>query len=51
MVPKIMLTKRKTAGIRVPEHAICMEIVKELGNPIISTSAADLDGNELTTPL
>ncbi|MBI9076508.1 MAG: threonylcarbamoyl-AMP synthase [Desulfatibacillum sp.] len=50
MVPKIMLTKRKTAGIRVPEHNICMEIVKELGNPIISTSAADLDGNEFADP-
>lgn len=50
LVPKIMLTKRRTAGIRVPEHNICMEIVKELGNPIISTSAADLDGNEFTDP-
>ena len=40
MVPKIMLTKRKTAGIRVPDHNICIEIVKSLGNPIISTSAA-----------
>ncbi|ACL02636.1 L-threonylcarbamoyladenylate synthase [Desulfatibacillum aliphaticivorans] len=50
LVPKIMITKRKTAGIRVPEHAICMEIIKELGNPIISTSAADLDGNEFMDP-
>ena len=39
MVPKIMLTKRKTAGIRVPDHNICIELVKTLGNPIISTSA------------
>jgi len=39
IVPKIMLTKRKTAGIRVPDHAICLQLVEGLGNPIISTSA------------
>ncbi len=39
LVPKIMLTKRKTAGIRVPDHQICLELVKGLGNPIITTSA------------
>jgi len=39
MVPKIMLTKRKSAGIRVPDHQICMDIIKTLGNPVISTSA------------
>lgn len=44
MVPKIMLTKRKTAGIRVPDHNICIELVKTLGNPIISTSATNAEG-------
>jgi tRNA threonylcarbamoyl adenosine modification protein (Sua5/YciO/YrdC/YwlC family) len=39
LVPKIMLTKRKTAGIRVPDNPICLALVKELGNPIITTSA------------
>ena len=39
LVPKIMLTKRSTAGIRVPDNQICLSIVKELGHPIISTSA------------
>ena len=39
LVPKIMLTKRKTIGIRVPDNAICLAIVKTLGRPIISTSA------------
>jgi tRNA A37 threonylcarbamoyladenosine synthetase subunit TsaC/SUA5/YrdC len=34
-----MLTKRKTIGIRVPDNAICLAIVKTLGRPIISTSA------------
>lgn len=39
LVPKIMLTKRKTIGIRVPDNKICVNIVTALGRPIISTSA------------
>jgi tRNA threonylcarbamoyl adenosine modification protein (Sua5/YciO/YrdC/YwlC family) len=44
LVPKIMLTKRKTAGIRVPANAICLALVRELGHPIITTSAATAEG-------
>lgn len=44
LVPKIMLTKRKTVGIRVPAHEICLAIVRQLGNPVISTSATMPDG-------
>jgi tRNA threonylcarbamoyl adenosine modification protein (Sua5/YciO/YrdC/YwlC family) len=44
LVPKIMLTRRKTAGIRVPDHAICLAIVEELGHPVLSTSATGPDG-------
>jgi len=39
LVPKIMLTKRKTIGVRVPDNKICLHIVRALGRPIISTSA------------
>lgn len=39
LVPKIMLTKRKTVGIRVPDNKICLAIVRTLGRPIITTSA------------
>ncbi|MBW2609715.1 MAG: threonylcarbamoyl-AMP synthase [Deltaproteobacteria bacterium] len=39
LVPKIMLTKRKTVGIRVPDNKICLAIVRTLGRPVISTSA------------
>ena len=35
--------KKKTVGIRVPEHNIALELVKELGNPIVSTSIKDED--------
>ena len=44
LVPKIMLTKRKTAGIRVPANNICLALVAALGNPVISTSATTPDG-------
>ncbi|MDM8523080.1 L-threonylcarbamoyladenylate synthase [Desulfococcaceae bacterium HSG8] len=44
LVPKIMLTRRKTAGIRVPDNIICLSLVEELGNPILSTSATRPDG-------
>jgi tRNA threonylcarbamoyl adenosine modification protein (Sua5/YciO/YrdC/YwlC family) len=47
LVPKMMLTKRKTAGIRVPDNKICLTLVEELGNPIINTSASMPDGSIL----
>ncbi len=50
LVPKMMLTRRKTAGIRVPDHAICIELVKKLGNPILSTSATTSEGEIFHDP-
>lgn len=38
-VPRMLTQKRKTVGIRVPDNEIALSIVRELGNPIISTSA------------
>jgi tRNA threonylcarbamoyl adenosine modification protein (Sua5/YciO/YrdC/YwlC family) len=38
LVPKMVMTKQKTVGIRVPDNPICLTLVKELGHPIISTS-------------
>ncbi|MCA0931487.1 threonylcarbamoyl-AMP synthase [Lutimonas saemankumensis] len=35
--------KKKTVGIRVPDNNIIRTIVKELGNPIVSTSIYDED--------
>ena len=35
--------KKKTVGIRVPDNNIVLEIVKQLGNPIVSTSIHDDD--------
>ncbi len=50
LVPKMMLTKRKTAGIRVPDNKICIQLVEELGNPIISTTATMPDGSFFFDP-
>jgi len=49
-VPNMMLTKRKTAGIRVPDNKICIRLVEELGNPIISTTATMPDGSFFYDP-
>jgi tRNA threonylcarbamoyl adenosine modification protein (Sua5/YciO/YrdC/YwlC family) len=35
--------KKTTVGIRVPNNAIALEIVRQLGNPIVSTSIHDED--------
>lgn len=35
--------KRTTVGIRVPDNEIALEIVRQLGNPIVSTSIHDED--------
>jgi tRNA threonylcarbamoyl adenosine modification protein (Sua5/YciO/YrdC/YwlC family) len=35
--------KKTTVGIRVPDNSIALEIVKMLGNPIVSTSIYDED--------
>ncbi|HIC91476.1 MAG TPA: threonylcarbamoyl-AMP synthase [Syntrophaceae bacterium] len=50
LVPKIMLTKRKTVGIRVPDNKICLAIVEALGRPIISSSAGLSDREILSDP-
>lgn len=39
IVPKIMTSKQKTVGIRVPDNNICLALVEALGNPILTTSA------------
>ena len=50
LVPKIILPKRQTTGIRVPDNRICLALVGELGQPVISTSVKDDDGELMTDP-
>ena len=52
-VPKLVQMKKKTVGIRVPNNAIIQGIAKELGRPVISTTAQKageepfVDANEI----
>ena len=48
-VPKILMMKRKQVGIRVPEHPVPQALIRELGNPIVSTSAT-WEGESLWDP-
>jgi tRNA threonylcarbamoyl adenosine modification protein (Sua5/YciO/YrdC/YwlC family) len=38
-VPRLMQSKRKTVGIRIPRHPVACALARELGRPIVSTSA------------
>lgn len=42
-VPKLLSSKKKTVGIRVPDNNIAREIVQHLGHPIVSASIHDED--------
>ncbi|MCA5004564.1 L-threonylcarbamoyladenylate synthase [Sphingobacterium bovistauri] len=42
-VPKLLSSKKKTVGIRIPDNDIVREIVKQLGNPIVTASIHDED--------
>jgi len=42
-IPKLFKNRKKTVGIRIPDNAIVLEMVKELGRPIITTSIHDPD--------
>ena len=49
-VPRILLEKRKTVGIRVPDHPVCRALLDGLGHPVISTSASLPGGSYLSDP-
>ena len=38
-VPKILMSKRKTVGIRVPAHEVTIALTRALGRPLVSTTA------------
>ena len=49
-LPKILISRRKTVGIRVPDSMVAQAIVKELGHPILSTSVTTDEGKPLSDP-
>ena len=40
-LPKSLISKRKTVGIRVPDNVICRALIKELGHPVLNASVTD----------
>lgn len=42
-VPDLFQTNKKTVGIRIPNNSIVLEIVKEFGSPLLTTSVHDED--------
>ncbi|HEX9296940.1 MAG TPA: L-threonylcarbamoyladenylate synthase [Polyangiaceae bacterium] len=39
-VPKVVQSKRRTVGVRIPRHPVTLALVHALGRPLISTTAA-----------
>ncbi|HOS96732.1 MAG TPA: L-threonylcarbamoyladenylate synthase [Deltaproteobacteria bacterium] len=37
-VPRLLQSKRKSIGVRIPDHWFCRELVSQIGEPIITTS-------------
>jgi len=46
VVPDLLVTRQKTVGIRIPDNPIATSIVRELGHPLVTTSA-NLAGDEI----
>ncbi len=47
MVPKLLVSRRSSVGIRVPGHSVPLAIVQALRHPLIATSCAGPDGEPL----
>lgn len=50
-VPKLLLQKRKTVGIRVPDSEVARGIASELGRPLLSTSVPRAADEYYTDPV
>ncbi len=43
LVPKKIVPKRKTVGIRIPDNKVCQDIIESIGAPIANTSIDFID--------
>lgn len=50
-LPKILVSKRKSVGIRVPKSEVALALVRQLGHPILSTSITTDEGEILNDPV
>jgi tRNA threonylcarbamoyl adenosine modification protein (Sua5/YciO/YrdC/YwlC family) len=49
--PRILQSKQKTVGIRIPDHPVPIVLVEQLGNPVLSTSANESNQDVITNPV
>jgi tRNA threonylcarbamoyl adenosine modification protein (Sua5/YciO/YrdC/YwlC family) len=49
-VPKILQSKKKTIGLRIPDNNIALSIIKTLGHPILSASFPGENIEDYTDP-
>ncbi|MBF0159527.1 MAG: threonylcarbamoyl-AMP synthase [Magnetococcales bacterium] len=49
-VPRTILPKRRTIGLRIPANPICLSLLRELGRPLLSSSMRLPSGDILTDP-
>jgi len=47
LVPEVMQTRQKTVGIRVPDHPVVQALCRDLGQPLVTTSARPPEGEVL----
>ena len=50
LVPKMVLTKRRTVGIRAPDHAACLTIPAKLGTALLAVSVKDVSSRGDSVP-
>ncbi len=48
MVPKLLVSRRSSVGIRVPQNPVTLSLVAGLRHPLIGTSCATAEGVALT---
>ncbi len=49
--PRVLRSKQKTVGVRIPDHPVSTALVRELGRPLLSTSANRSAEDALTDPV
>lgn len=50
LVPKILLDRRKTIGVRMPSNPVARDLVNALGRPILSSSLKNEEGDLVVDP-
>jgi tRNA threonylcarbamoyl adenosine modification protein (Sua5/YciO/YrdC/YwlC family) len=51
LVPKIVLSKQKTIGVRIPANNFALELVREMNGPILTASVNNPDGDYIIDPI